>query len=69
MAAGTTYVTVEDWKAAIARLADEKDAGKDPVYRLSFSWTNGERVRTGRNSELSFSMKLLLDRLLMRRGR
>lgn len=68
LAAGRKYVTGDDWKAAISRLADEKDAGKDPVYKLSFSWKHGERVKLETESELSFSLKRLLDHLLMRRG-
>ena len=66
LASGKKYATADEWRETIARLVEEKDAGQDPVLRLSFSWKKGKRVKLERESELSFSLKLALDRVFRR---
>lgn len=62
-ASGHELATDEDLREHVARLADAKDAGQDPIHKVSFSWSKGERVKLKTESELLFSLKLLLDRV------
>lgn len=66
LASGKVYATGDEWRAMMAQLIEEKDAGQEPVLRLSFSWKNGKRVKLERESELSFSLKSALDRVSRR---
>ena len=63
LASGKNYGTADEWRAIIARLVREKNAGQDPVLRFSFSWKKGKRVKLEGESELSFSVKSLLGRV------
>jgi hypothetical protein len=66
LASGKRYATGDEWRTTIARLAGERDAGQNPVVKLSFSWKNGQRVKLEKESQLSFSLKRLLDRMIGR---
>ncbi|GAB7335953.1 hypothetical protein MBLNU13_g08197t1 [Cladosporium sp. NU13] len=66
LASGKKYATADEWRAVIARLVEDKDSGRDPVLRFSFSWKKGRRVKLEGESELSFSLKLLLGQLFGR---
>lgn len=66
LASGKKYATADEWRATIAHLVEEKDAGQHPVQRISFSFKNGGRVKLETESKLSFSLKQLLDRVMGR---
>jgi hypothetical protein len=64
--AGATYYPDEAWVRKIADMVADHEAGMDPVYCVTFSFTKGQRVKWENESELSFSLKKLLDRVLLR---
>ena len=66
LASGKKYATPDEWRKTIESLVKERDAGQDPVLRISFSWKNGKRVNLEAESKLSFSLKRMLDRVVGR---
>jgi len=66
LASGKKYATPDEWRKIIERLVKEKDAGQDPVLRISFSWKNGKRVKLEKESKVLFELKRMLDRVLGR---
>jgi hypothetical protein len=65
-AAGVSYYKDEAWVKKVADLVADHEAGMDLFYCVTFSFTKGPRVKLEKESELSFSLKKLLDRLLLR---
>jgi hypothetical protein len=65
-AAGARYYKDEAWVKKVAGLVADHEAGLDPFYCLSFSFTRGQRVMLENETKLSFSLKKLLDRVLFR---
>lgn len=63
LASGKNYGTADEWRAIIAGLVKEKNAGQDPVLRFSFSWKKGKKVKLEGESELSFAVKSFLGRV------
>jgi hypothetical protein len=65
-AAGATYYPDEAWVRKIADMVTDYEAGMDPVYCVTFSFTKGQREKLENESGMSFSLKKLLDRVLLR---
>jgi hypothetical protein len=66
LASGKKYATADEWRETIARLVEDRDARQDPVQKISFTFKKGKRVKLEAESELSFSLKRLLDRVMGR---
>jgi hypothetical protein len=68
-AAGARYYKDKAWVKKVAGLVADHEAGLYPSYCLSFSFTKGQRVKLENESDLSFSLKKLLGRVLLRSRR
>jgi hypothetical protein len=66
LASGSKNVAAKQLRSSISHLAAEKDKGIDPVYHLTFVFKKGERVKMETESQLSFTVKRMLD-LVFRR--